>query len=131
MREKMKLEAIERMKMLKLSDGCIKGFKKGEVWQSEGIGYLYDIEPEIEKVVSKFEKEYGGLVYHVIYNVTEFGELYSMLYVSKHEEEWEQDRQDILENITFCYVYNQTDEWCSEVGTIGIRSNIGGLIRIS
>lgn len=131
MKEKQILEAIERMKMLKLSPSCIKAFKRGEVWESEGYGALYDLTEEEQKIVDEFEKENEGKVYHIIHNMTQFGELYSLLYVSKHEEEWAMDREDIKENIVFAYVYNKTDEWCSEFGSIMVKPSIGGLIRIS
>ena len=131
MKEKMKQEAIERMKMLKLSNSCIKAFQRGEVWESEGIGALYDLTEEEQKIVNDFEKKNNGLVYHVIHNMTQFGELYSLLFVGKHEEEWQMDRQDIEENIVFAYVYNKTDDWCSEFGSIMVKPSIGGLIRIS
>lgn len=131
MKDKMKQEAIERMKMLKLSSGCIKAFQRGEVWESEGIGALYDLTKEEQKIVDDFEKKNNGLVYHVIHNMTEFGELYSLLFVGKYEEEWQMDRQDIEENIVFAYVYNKTDDWCSEFGSIMVKPNIGGLIRMS
>ena len=131
MREEMKLEAIERMKMLSMSKSCINAFKKGKVWESERIGALYEVNDQEQQIIDKFEKDSGGVVYHIIHNMTQFGELYSILYVSKHKDEWEIDRQDIKENIVFAYVYNKTCEDFSEYGSIMIRPSIGGLMRIS
>lgn len=124
-------EALKRMKMLKLSPGCIKAFKEGKVWLSEGIGYLYEVNEQEQKIIDDFEKKYNSKVYHMIHNRTEFGELYSILFVGQYEEEWEMDIEDIKHNIVFTYVLNKTFDDCSEFGSIMVRPNIGGLIRIS
>lgn len=122
-------EALKRMKMLKLSPQCIKAFKNGKVWLSEGIGYLYEVNDQEQKMVDEFEKKHNAKVYHVIHNRTQFGELYSILFVSQYEEEWEMDVEDIKQNIVFVYVLNKTYDDFSEFGSIMIRPNIGGLIR--
>jgi len=80
--------------------------------------------------VQEFEQQYHTLVYHVIHNYTQFGELLSFLYVSQHIEEWEYDRRDLKEGYPFVYVANLTDEICSEFGHIEIRPCVGGVIRI-
>ena len=131
MKEKQFVEAIERMKILKLDKYCIEAFTKGKVWESEGFGALYEINEEEQKIVDKFEKEHEGcLVYHMIHNIFEFGECYSLLYVSPDTEEWQQDKEDISRGYVFAYVYNKDDEWCSEFGSIAVKSQFGGLVRI-
>lgn len=125
------IEAIERMKLLKLDKGCIEAFVKGKVWESEGFGALYELTDEEQKIVDKFEKEHEGcLVYHMIHNLFEFGECYSMLYVSNDKEEWEQDKQDIKEGYIMAYVENIDTPYFSEFGTIAIKPSFGGLVRI-
>ena len=120
------------MKQMKMSNQCINDFKKGRIWESEGIGALYEISLEEQEIVNKFEKENPGYkVYHMIHNYFDFGECYSLLYVSTEESEWEEDRQGIEEGYLFAYVENTTDPWCSEFGSIAYKSNIGGLIRLS
>lgn len=132
MKEKIYNECLRRMERLSLSRQCINAFKKGKVWESEGIGALYEINDKEQKIVDEFEKNYEGYkVYHMIHNMTEFGELYSILYVGTDEDEWNMFDEDIVEGITFAYVYNCDEESYSEFGSIGIRKNIGGLIRIS
>ena len=131
MKDKIFNEAIERMKLLKLSSQCINAFKKGKVWESEGFGALYEINEKEQEIVDKFEKQWEGYkVYHMIHNVYEFGECYSLLYVSTDIEEWEQDREDINEGYVFVYVENVDDPICSEFGSIAVRSQIGGLVRL-
>lgn len=125
-------ECITRMEILNLSRQCIGAFKKGKIWESEGIGALYEVNEDEQKIIDEFEKEHNGYkVYHLIHNLTEFGELYSIFYVSTNEDEWEQDKQDLKEGYAFVYVYNKDDEFCSEFGSIGFKRNIGGLVRIS
>lgn len=125
-----KQEAIARMKMLKLSPNIIREFdKEGIVNLSENGGILYWLTSEQQTMVDEFEAENNALVYHVIHDFTEFGELYSLLYVSKYDEEWEYDREDLKYGTALVYVKNVTDEICSEFGSIGIRPQFGGLVR--
>ena len=130
LREKQKQEAIERMKMLKIYTQAIKEFEKENVINvSEHGGILFWLDDEQQEMVKRFEEKYNAVVYHVIHNYTEFGELYSLLYVSQHEEEWDYDRDDIKHNIALSYVVNINEESFSEFGSIGIRPQFGGVIR--
>lgn len=132
MKEKIFNECIRRMKKLNLSKECINAFKKGKVWESENIGALYELNDKEKQIVKDFENEHEEYkVYHVIHNLFNFGEVYSLLYVDTYFEEWEYFDNDLKDNITFIYAYNDTDNNCSEFGSIGIKSNIGGLIRTS
>ena len=100
-----KQEAIERMKMLQLHTNIIKEFEKdGTLNLSENGGYLYWLDSDQKAMVEDFEREYKALVYHVIHNYTEIGEMYSLLYVSKDENEW-------------------------GFGSIGVKPQYGGLVR--
>ena len=124
-------EAIERMKLLKLDSHCIEAFCAGNIWESEGYGALYELTDKEQNLVDKFQKEHEGCyVYHVIHNKFEFGECYSMLYVSSDKEEWEQDKQDIKDGYAFAWVENVDLDWCSEFGSIAIKPSFGGLIRM-
>ena len=124
-------EAIERMKLLKLDTPCIKAFKKAKVWESEGFGALYEVNDEEQMIIDKFEAHHKDrLVYHMIHNVYEFGECYSILYVSSDKEEWESDKEDIKEGYIMAYVENIDDPWCSEFGSIAIKPSFGGLMRL-
>ena len=125
------IEAIERMKLLKLDKECIEAFAKGKVWESEGFGALYEVNQKEQELIDNFEKNHPNcLVYHMIHNVFEFGECYSMLYVSGDKEEWEQDKQDIKDGYTFAWVENVDNDWCSEFGSIAVKPSFGGLVRI-
>ena len=124
-------EAIERMKLLKLDTPCIEAFCAGNVWESEGFGALYQLSDEEQMIVDKFEAQYEDcLVYHMIHNKFEFGECYSILYVSSDKDEWEDDKANIKEGYVFAYVENIDDPWCSEFGSIAVKSQFGGLMRL-
>lgn len=50
-----------------------------------------------------------------------------MLYVSKHEEEWEMDREELKEGSGCAFV---TDGFIEELGLVGFKESGGGLVRI-
>ena len=130
MKTKQRTEALKRMELLKLHENVIEDFKEISLLnQSELGGILYWVEGEMEKKIREWEEKTGNLVYHVIHDYTEFGELLSLLYVSTYEDEWESDREDIQNGYALAYVMNLTDDWCSEYGSIGIRPQWGGVVR--
>ena len=132
-REMKKEEALKRMVALDLFPPCIQAFKnRDEVQLSEMTGGLYEFSDDAELVakVKEFEEKYDALVYHVIHTFTQFGELYNFLYVSDYEEEYEMEWEDLKDNYVFAYVWNKTDEWCSEFGTIAVQQKFGGLVRV-
>lgn len=124
-------EALERMTMLHMSRQCINAFKNGKVWESEGYGALYELNPDEQKIVDEFEQKYNAVVYHMIHNKFEFGECYTILYVSNEKSEWKSDRYDIEDGYAMAYVKNIDAPECSEFGTVAIKPNIGGLVRVS
>lgn len=132
-REMKKEEALKRMVALDLFPPCIQAFKnRDEVQLSEMTGGLYEFSDDAELVakVKEFEEECNALVYHVIHTFTAFGELYNFLYVSDYEEEYEMEWEDLKDNYVFVYVWNKTEEWCSEFGTIAVQQKFGGLVRV-
>ena len=80
-------------------------------------------------MIKEWEKVYNSLVYHIIHDYTNIGELYTLLYVSKYEEEWEYDNTDIEAEEPICYVINKDDEYSSEFGHCIIKPANGGLER--
>lgn len=131
LRERQKVAAIERMKKLGIMEQPIKEFEESDKLNlSESGGILYWLNEDEQKMVDDFEKENNGLVYHVIKNRTNIGLMYSLLYVSEYEEEWEMDMEDLGTGQALAYVVNKDMPDCSEFGTIGIAPSIGGLRRI-
>ena len=129
-REAMVAEAVKRMKILKMLNQPIKEFKEeGILNLSEGGGFLYWLDDEQKKIVADFEEENGGLVYHVIRSMTNFGEMLALLYVSQYAEEWEDDIYDLKHGSAIAKVVNVTMPDCSELGSIGVVPSIGGVRR--
>jgi len=125
-----KQEALNRMRMLDIYSPAIKEFEKENIInKSEHGGMLYWLDENEQEFVKEFEEKYNAIVYHIIHNYTEFGELYSLLFVSQHKEEWDWDNEDIKNNIAMVYVKNIDEDAFSEFGSIGIKSQFGGLVR--
>ena len=94
-------------------------------------GILYWLDERQQMCVAEVQKDYNILVYHIIHSHTEFGELLSMLYVSRHREEWEEDREFLKQGYPIAYVKNLSIPEFSEFGSIGIQPCIGGVKRIA
>ena len=126
--------ALSAMKSLDIYTPYIKKFEKdGTITLFERFGGYYieeDNEPELLKKIREFEAEYGSIVYAVTHTFTQFGELYEFLCISKYEEEWDYTLEEIKEHYAFSYVWNKTDEWCSEFGVIEVKSFGGGIARV-
>ena len=144
MKEKMKEEALKRMKKWDLHENVIREFKdEDKLNKSERSfipyylnselsfvpGNLYYLNEEETAMIKEWEEEYGGLVYHVIHDYTNIGELYTLLFVSKYENEWEYDNKDIETEEPLCYVINKDYNVNSEFGHCIIKPANGGLER--
>lgn len=131
--ENKKQKAIELMNALDIYKPYIKGFKENDnicFYENFGGFWVYQ-EPELAAKIKEFEQEYDVLVYAVTHEFLEFGECYDFLFIPDYEDEWE----DLLipqSNgfYVYAYVWNKTDDDCSEFGTIGIRSFGGGIKRV-
>ena len=129
-REQQKSEAITRMKALKIHSNAIREFDKEDLVNlSESYGILYWLDENQKEYIKEFEQKYNAVVYHVIRNNTEFGELLAYLYVSNDEDEWGYDRNDLKDGYACAYVKNLDEEAFSEFGSIAIKPSFGGLIR--
>ena len=130
LKNEQKKEAIKRMMKLDIYTQAIKEFEKDNVLnKSESGGILFWLDENEKKMVKEFEEKYKATIYHLIHNYTEFGELYSLLFVSKYKEDWDYDNDDLNHNICLAYVKNMNEDAFSEFGSIGIKSQFGGLIR--
>ena len=128
-----KMEAIKRMEVLDIYSETIRQFEKdGLISYSEPpLGTNYWLTEEQRKIVREFEEEHNALVYFAIRSYTEFGTLDSFLFVSKYEDEWVLDNNDIRNGYAYAYVYNYDIPEYSEIGLIGMQPRFGGLVRIS
>lgn len=125
-----KQEAIQRMQLLNLHENVIREFNsEGKLNLSESDGILYWLDEKQTEYVKAFEEKFNSVVYHVIHDYTEFGELLSFLYVSDSEDEWAYDLEDLKGGCACAYVKNLDDDMCSKFGSIGIKPQFGGLVR--
>ena len=133
MKNKQKAKAVEIMKRMDIYKPYIEGFEKEDkvcFFEQFGGFWVYQ-EPEVEAKMKELEKEYGCKIYAITHEYTQFGECYSFLLVSKYEEEWEMCAvSDKNKHYAFAYVWNKTDDWCSEFGTVAVQSYGGGIKRI-
>ena len=131
-REDKKVEAIERMRLLKIFPQTISQFEKSDlVSVSEPpFGAFFWVDDFQKELIEKLEKERNILVYMGILSYTNFGRMLSLLYVSDYEEEWEDDRSALKNMESVAYVYNYDTPDTSEAGWIGLKYTIGaGLLR--
>ena len=132
-KEQRKEQAVRLMKQLDIYKPYINGFEQSDkvcFFEQFGGFWVYQ-EPEIENKMKEIEKEYDCTVYAITHEYTSIGELYDFLVVTDYEEEWD----DLVfhgekDSNAFAYVWNKSDDYCSEFGTVGIRSFGGGIKRI-
>ncbi len=138
-----KKEAIERLKILhekyELLENVITEFEKEDtLYYSEyknkvfsAVLYWVSNREDLTELVKKVEKEKGILVYHAILTPTIYGAFFSMLYVSKNQEEWENDKIELKESLPVAYCTNLSDSKMAEFGGIQIAGAMGGIRQIS
>lgn len=136
-KQKQKEEAIKRMKLLQLMPQVIKDFEKNDrVYYSERQSaifnatlYWLDNHKEYVDLVKEFEKKHNALVYHAQLTHLVYGDNLALFYVSNEEEEWAQDKKDIINGQLYSRVLNLDDEMCSDFGYIGVKPSMGGVVR--
>lgn len=131
-----KEKAIEIMKKLDIYKPYIEGFEKNNdvcYYEGVGAGFWAWQDKELEKKIKEIEQKYDCTVYAVTHEYTEFGELYDFLLVTSDKEDWDfllSESKDDNTYIVFSYVWNKSDEYCSELGSIGIATFGGGIRRV-
>ena len=128
-----KQKAIELMNKLNIYKPYIHGFKtNNKVCFFENFGGFWAYqEPELMAKIKEIEETHNVLVYAVTHEYLEFGECYDFLYIPDYKEDW----YEILYPAGKCfyalaYVWNKTNDNCSEFGTIGVISFGGGIKRV-
>ena len=145
-REQKKQEAIKYLKAMKLDQEYIDGFTEDDtiyIFRNYlGFDVEKDNKPTLLEKIKELEENHKCLVYAITDEQTAFGHCYSLLIITNYKSEWKtllESGEDlaISENIlgekvlNFAYVWNETYEDCSEFGTVGINSLIGGITRIA
>lgn len=126
--------ALKAMKQLDIYKPYIQGFKQEDkvcFFEQFGGFWVYQ-EPEIEKKMREIEQKHNCTVYAIMHEFTDFGELWDFLIVTDYPEEWEDTVYSYGNKHTlFAYVWNKSDEDCSEFGDITVQSFGGGIRRIA
>lgn len=127
--------AIQCLEKLDIYRPYINKFKSeaGTPCFFEGFaGFYVDQEPEIYSKMKEVEAEFGCLVYALTHEISSIGETWTMLCVPKDND----GVDDIIgrfsnnEFYAFAYVWNKTDDWCSEFGDVVVKPFGGGIKRI-
>lgn len=125
--EQKKNKAIEIMQKLDIYAPYIRGFQEENrvcFFESFGGFWAYQ-EPELMAKIKEFETQYNVLVYAVTHE-------YTILYIPDYKSDW---KYMLMPQKTMfyvsAYVWNKSDDMCSEFGTIGIRSFGGGIKRVA
>ena len=131
-----KEKAIGTMHKLDIFELYIKEFEETQtVCLFEGFGGFYIEnynEPQLLEKIKEVESDYGIIVYAVTHELTEFGEIYDLLYISKYTEDWKYSiEKDGITYYVSAYAWNKSDDFCSEFGTIGVVSRGGGIARVA
>ena len=100
------------------------GFKKDDF-----IVLANRIPEDILQKARELEEEYNLFVYMVVRTITEFGDLYDLIYVSQENSDWDIDKELMEDNVTMSYCINTTIPEFSEFGTIGLGNKLGGMYR--
>lgn len=121
-------EAIFRLEKLNLDSEVLKGFQEGNVYLSDELGNLCKLDKTCKDVI-KYLEERNLLVYHILKTSTNFGLMYSFLYVSDSEDDWEYERPTKSYVATYCY--NKTIPDYSEFGDIFFEVVNGKITRLN
>lgn len=114
-----------RMGLRKKSKHLFYSERQSSVFQA----VLYEMRPEWEALIKKFEEENNAYVFHAQLTHMEFGDCLSLLYLSKSPDELPLNIRDYRSQQVLSYVINLDDENCSEFGYIGIAPSMGGIKR--
>ena len=130
-KNRQKSEAISRMKSLGVPNRIINDYETiGRVWISTPLGKYTEVTNELSKKIRMFEAKYNVTVYMVIRDFFKDDILDSLLFVSRHEDEWEKERDDIQANFLMTYTINWSHDFCSEFGSIIFKRHPnGGIVR--
>lgn len=128
LQKKQKAEAIKRLELMNICEDVRRRFEeKGDVMFSEYVGYRV-LSDEEKTEVRQFEREHDATVFLGIRLSTMYGTLDAFLFVGEYEEEWEMEREGVLDGYALSYCINRDYPECSEMGSIVFRVTKNGLI---
>lgn len=87
---------------------------------------------ELARRIAVAEKN-GAKVFAITRDfLPDYGCFYSFLLVSPYEEDWDETFKAVGDNTyrVYAYVWNVNDDKCSEFGSVYIKAENGGLLRV-
>lgn len=132
--EMKKEQAINYLKQLNIYTPYINAFEKeNKVCFFERFGgYWVEENSALYEKIKEIEQKYKCTVYAITHEYTIFGECFSFLLVTNYKREWKTLVTSNGNNhIAFAYVWNKTDDYCSEFGSVEVKSFGGGITRIA
>lgn len=129
--------AIQCLKKMYIHSPYVRKFssKKGiPCFFEQFAGFYADQEPELWNKIKEVEAEHGCLVYAITHEITDLGEMWSMLCVPKDTDSME----DVLFDAdatgrkfyAFAFVWNKSWDQGSEFGDIVVKAAFGGIKRM-
>lgn len=126
------LEAIKELEILNINPIVKAEFVNNRtLFKSCEDGSVCHLNESEIAIVKDFEKEWNGIVYHVVYTNTSFGKMLSLLYASKYPDDWKNDKDCMHMGMAHGYVKNLDNDNFSESGYIHFRRMGDGIIRIA
>ena len=122
-------EIIKRLKKLHIHQNVIDELKNNQLNRSEGtLGSLYWLTKDEQEMVDTFERDNENTkVYHLIKTNSKYlGTVYDLLFISKDEESWDIEEENLEDNL----VLSHTISNFPEKGYIKVKSVNGGLVRL-
>lgn len=95
-------------------------------------GFWADQEPELYNKIKEVEEEFGCLVYAITHEITDYGEMWSMLCVPEDSsvDDLILSTSKIDTFYAFTYTWNKSNPIFSEFGDIAVRSFGGGIKKV-
>lgn len=123
-------EATARMIMLGVDVRAIASFiESRKIYKADEYGNLYWLDDEEKNFIKTLEEENNALVYYILESNEFYGRVLNIFFVSSEKDEWENDREIINKNRSFCYVKNLNIEEYSEFGHIYFQKDLLGNIH--
>lgn len=133
-KEQIKQKAIELMNVLDIYKPYINEYRMNDTacLFEQFAGFYVNQYPEIEAKKKAIEEKYDVTVYAITHEYTAFGECYSFLIVDNNDEEANAlSEMQSNQFAGYAYVWNKSDDWCSEFGEIVVQSFGGGIRRVA
>ena len=130
MREKQKVEAATRLKLMGVREDICRRFEEEGIIMFCNDGRYSHCSGKLEVEIRKFEQKHDATVFLAVRMPTTLGTLDALLFVDKYEDEWLMAHAGIKNGYAMSYVINRTYPECSEMGGIAFRTTkSGGIIR--